>query len=204
MMMTTTLTRTRHLPWKRATMTLAAKRTLMRNTATIPMSATRRVTVAKSWAATRAVEKIGAIWRRKQLRMIGIEVVMRRMRLAGEARAAVEEVVVAAQLGERRKDEINKRRRREGTGMSRRALRSTRVTNMGGVLRRRGEMITRGKTGRGTGVTHTTRALTRAQRNTRAVTEQPHFVMFKTNCASLHLGTLDLSSNNLRVCHSMC
>merc|ERR1712192_108648 len=130
--------------------------------------------------ATRAAEKIGAIWRRKQLRMIGIEVVMRRMRLVGEVRAAVEVEVVAALLGERRKDEINKRRRREGTGMSQRALRSTRVTNMGGVLKRRGEMITRGKTGRGTEVTHTTRALTRAQRNTRAVAEQPHFVMFKT------------------------
>merc|ERR1712192_296902 len=113
-------------------------------------------------------------------RTIGTEVVMRRMRLAGEARAAVEEEEVAAQLGERRKDEINKRRRREGTGMSQRALRSTRVTNMGGVLRRRGEMITRGKTERGIGATLTTRALTRAQRNTRAVTEQPHFVMFKT------------------------
>merc|ERR1712192_48408 len=109
-------------------------------------------------------------------RTIGTEVVMRRMRLAGEARAAVEEEEVAAQLGERRKDEINKRRRREGTGMSQRALRSTRVTNMGGVLRRRGEMITRVKTGRGTEATRTTRALTRAQRNTRAVTEQPHFV----------------------------
>merc|ERR1719234_964316 len=118
-MMTMTLTRTRHLPWKRATMTLAAKRTLTRNTATIPMSATRRVTVAKSWAATKAAEKIGAIWRRKQLRMIEIEAVMRRMRLAGEARAAVEEEEVAVQLGERRRDEINKRRRREGTGMSR-------------------------------------------------------------------------------------
>merc|ERR1719234_1814034 len=102
------------------------------------------------------------------------------MRLAGEVRAAVEVEVVAVQLGERRKDEINKRRRREGTDMSPRALRSTRVTNMGGVLKRRGEMITRGKIERGTEVTRTTRALTRAQRNTRAVTEQPHFVMFKT------------------------
>merc|ERR1719242_2178824 len=116
------------------------------------MSATRRATVVKSWAATRAAERIGVTSRRKQLRMIGTEVATRRTRLAGGARAAVE--VAAAQLGERRKDEINRGRRREGIGMRRRA-------------------------GRRTGVTHTTRALTRAQRNTRAVTEQPHFVILK-------------------------
>merc|ERR1719285_1392834 len=173
-----TLTRTRHLPWKRATTTLAAKRTLTKSTATIPMSATRRATVVKSWAVTRAAGRIGATWRPKQRRTIGTEVVTRRTKLAGGARAAVE--VAAAQLGERRKDEINRGRRREGTGMRRRARRSTRVTNMGGVLKRSGRMITRRKTGRGTGVTHTTRALTRAQRNTRAVTEQPHFVILKT------------------------
>merc|ERR1719239_1798016 len=138
------------------------------------MSATRRATVVKSWAATRAAERIGVTSRRKQRRTIGTEVATRRTRLAGGARAAVE--VAAAQLGERRKDEINRGRRREGTGMSRRARRSTRVTNMGGVLKRRGKTIIRRKTGRGTGVTHTTRA----QRNTRAVTEQPHFVILKT------------------------
>merc|ERR1719222_763645 len=92
------------------------------------------------------------------------------MRLAGAARAAV--VAAAAQLGERRKDEINRERKREGTGTSRRARRSTRVTNTGGVRRRSGKTIARRKTGRGTGATPTTRALTRAQRNTRAVTER--------------------------------
>ena len=56
-------------------------------------------------------------------------------------------------------------------GTSPRAQRSTRVTNMGGVLRRSGKMIGMTRIGRGTGVTPITRALTRAQRNTRAVTE---------------------------------
>merc|ERR1712210_48687 len=112
----------------------------------------RKGTVAKSSAATRVAGRIGVTWRLKQLRMIGTEVVTRRMRLAGAARAAV--VAAAAQLGERRKDEINRERKREGTGTSRRAR-------------------------RGTGATPTTRALTRAQRNTRAVTEheQPHLVI---------------------------
>merc|ERR1712083_446292 len=114
-----------------------------------------KVTAARSLAVTRAAGKIGATLRLKPPRMIVIEVGTRRTRREGAARAVE---VAAVLLGARRREE---------TGRSRRAQRSTRVTNTGGALRRSGE--TR-KIGRGTGTT-LTRVPTRAQRNTRAVTE---------------------------------
>merc|ERR1712083_1262154 len=122
-----------------------------------------KVTAARSLAVTRAAGKIGATLRLKPPRMIVIEVGTRRTRREGAARAVE---VAAVLLGARRREE---------TGRSRRAQRSTRVTNTGGALRRSGE--TR-KIERGTGATRT-RVPTRAQRTQEPSLsiEQPRIVI---------------------------
>merc|ERR1712083_699696 len=131
-----------------------------------------KVTAARSLAVTRAAGKIGATLRLKPPRMIVIEVGTRRTRREGAARAVE---VAAVLLGERRREETNSARRREETGTSRRAQRSTRVTNTGGAPRRSGE--TR-KIERGTGATRT-RVPTRAQRTQEPSLsiEQPRIVI---------------------------
>ena len=73
----------------------------------------RLVLESTDWVNVVALTEEGRVVVVRQYRF-GTEVVTRRMRLAGAARAAV--AVAAALLGERRKDEINSERKREGTG----------------------------------------------------------------------------------------
>merc|ERR1719474_1910772 len=115
-------------------------------------------------AARRAVGKTGATWRPRRRRMIEIEAATKKQEREGRAVGAG-----AVLPGGRRRGGTSSVRRRGETGTSPRARRNKRVTNMEEVLRRSEKMT--GETARGIVVTPITRVLTRARRNTRAVTE---------------------------------